>query len=49
MLTTVAAWLETLSPSAALRSIILDTLGKVLPTAGFGESQYQRDYKVSGL
>ena len=47
VLTTVAAWLETI-PAKATPLIILDTLGKVLPTAGFGESQYQRDYKVSG-
>jgi RecA-family ATPase len=29
--------------------VILDTLGKVMPTASAGESDYQRDYRVGGV
>jgi RecA-family ATPase len=44
VLATIAAWL---SSYGALRPlVILDTLGKVMPTAEQGESAYQRDYRV---
>jgi hypothetical protein len=47
VLTTIWAWLQTLPPHVK-PLIILDTLGKVMPVALKGETQYQRDYKVSG-
>jgi hypothetical protein len=40
----VAAWLERQHDAPPL--VILDTLGKVMPPAGPGESAYQRDYRV---
>jgi RecA-family ATPase len=47
VLATIWAWLQTV-PATAKPLIILDTLGKVMPVALRGETQYQRDYKVSG-
>jgi hypothetical protein len=41
---TIAAWLERQHDAPPL--VILDTLGKVMPPAGPGESAYQRDYRV---
>ena len=47
VLLTIHAWLRTI-PAHAKPLIILDTVGKVMPAALKGETQYQRDYKVSG-
>jgi hypothetical protein len=44
VLTTIAAWLDQHPDAAPL--VILDTLGRVMPTAQLGESSYQRDYRV---
>jgi AAA domain len=44
IVSTIAAWLELHPDSQPL--VILDTLGKVMPTALLGESAYQRDYRV---
>ena len=40
---TLKAWLSRV-PDTAM--IVIDTLGKVMPAAAMGESQYQRDYKI---
>ncbi|GAA4664068.1 AAA family ATPase [Amycolatopsis dongchuanensis] len=40
---TIEAFL-TIHPDTAL--VVLDTLGKVMPNAGMGESPYQRDYRI---
>jgi hypothetical protein len=45
VLTTVAAFLRKY-PDTGL--IVIDTLGKVMPPAGPGESAYGRDYRVGG-
>jgi hypothetical protein len=44
---TIAAWLELHTDRPAF--VILDTLGKVMPTAIPGESAYQRDYRVGSM
>jgi len=45
VLETIAAWIETLDPDDK-PLIILDTLGKAMPRAAFGETQYDRDYRL---
>lgn len=42
----MATWLEDHGPRNPL--VMLDTLGKVMPPAGPGESEYQRDYRIGG-
>lgn len=44
VLATVAEWLDGHRDDAPV--VVLDTLGKVMPTALPGESSYQRDYRV---
>lgn len=44
---TIEAWLGLYPGEEPL--VILDTLGKVMPPAEHGESQYQRDYRVGGV
>jgi hypothetical protein len=44
ILETVRAWLERFSRPGSL--VAIDTLGKVMPPAMSGESQYQRDYRI---
>lgn len=44
---TIEAWLGKLDDDDE-PLVILDTLGKVMPQAGPGESSYQRDYRVAG-
>jgi hypothetical protein len=44
VIATISAWLELHADGPAF--VILDTLGKVMPTALPGESAYQRDYRV---
>lgn len=44
---TIEAWLSQLAADDE-PLVILDTLGKVMPQAGPGESSYQRDYRVAG-
>jgi AAA domain/Transcriptional regulator, AbiEi antitoxin len=47
VIVTIAAWLELHAAEPAF--VILDTLGKVMPTALPGESAYQRDYRVGSM
>lgn len=44
VLSTIDAWLD-IYPDTAL--IVVDTLGKIIPDTGGGESPYQRDYRIS--
>jgi hypothetical protein len=48
VIATINAWLEELPPNTK-PLVILDTVGKILPRELPGESQYQRDYRISGL
>jgi hypothetical protein len=41
---TITAWLDRQHDLPPL--VILDTLGKVMPPAEFGESRYERDYRI---
>ncbi len=41
---TIAVWLDR-HPGGF---VIIDTLGKIMPMAGAGETQYQRDYRIMG-
>ena len=43
VLATVRAWME-LHPDTAM--VVIDTLGRVMPPALYGESSYNRDYRV---
>lgn len=45
---TIEAWLSDLPQVGPAPFVLLDTLGKVMPPAGRGESDYQRDYRVAG-
>jgi AAA domain len=44
VLDTIAAWLDEYGDDGPL--VMLDTLGKVMPTAAMGETTYQRDYRI---
>lgn len=44
VLTTIRLWLA--EQSGAQPTVILDTLGRVMPPAQLGESSYQRDYRI---
>jgi hypothetical protein len=43
---TIEAWLEIIEHPMPL--VLLDTVGKIMPPAMTGETNYQRDYKVAG-
>jgi hypothetical protein len=43
---TIAAWFEYAAHTGGSPTVILDTLGKVMPPARAGESAYQRDYRI---
>lgn len=45
-LPTMAQWLDEHGQAEPL--VILDTLGKVMPSANQGEDRYQRDYRIGG-
>ncbi|GAA2184688.1 hypothetical protein GCM10009785_33610 [Brooklawnia cerclae] len=45
---TISAWLDSLPERLPRPLVILDTLGKILPPARPGESDYMRDYRVAG-
>jgi hypothetical protein len=44
VLDTIGAWLDEYGHHGPL--VMLDTLGKVMPTAALGETTYQRDYRI---
>ncbi|MFC5791916.1 hypothetical protein EDM22_13800 [Agromyces tardus] len=46
VLSTIQAWVDDFPGENPV--VILDTLGKVMPSAQAGESDYQRDYRVGG-
>ena len=45
---TIMAWLDNQPQVGPAPLVFLDTLGKVMPPKGMGETDYMRDYRVAG-